>query len=415
MSEVKQKKSFFSFDTLRQYNISLIFLIVTLFAVSLYSISTASTADVAKSYFEGSADPVWGHILKMVVGFIALAICAVLPARNMRIPIAPAYILICIVLVFLLLFLGKTSNGATRWIRLPFLPMDIQPSEFLKIGLVFLFAFFGSERLKDSPDRDPQWVIHYIIPFCIAMVLILIIGIQNVSTGLILLIFCVLYLFILRMPMVIWLKALGTIMAIVVVGFIGLYLTPKSALPIDGRLYTVKSRIERKFTPTITDVFEVNDLNRQEKYSRIALANSRLPFGQGVGRSKMKDVLPLANSDYVYAVLIEELGLVGLIGVPALYVWWFAIAGILAKREKNPFLKAVLYGLGIIFPLQALVNVAVVSDFFTTGQPLPFLSAGGSSLLASCIALGLMLSISKRQYERLHEQPKEGKEKLLTQ
>ena len=130
MSEVKKKKSFFSFDTLRQYNISLIFLIVTLFAVSLYSISTASTADVAKSYFEGSADPVWGHILKMVVGFIALAICAVLPARNMRIPIAPAYILICIVLVFLLLFLGKTSNGATRWIRLPFLPMDIQPSAF---------------------------------------------------------------------------------------------------------------------------------------------------------------------------------------------------------------------------------------------------------------------------------------------
>ena len=88
MSEVKQKKSFFSFDTLRQYNISLIFLIVTLFAVSLYSISTASTADVAKSYFEGSADPVWGHILKMVVGFIALAICAVLPARNMRIPVS---------------------------------------------------------------------------------------------------------------------------------------------------------------------------------------------------------------------------------------------------------------------------------------------------------------------------------------
>ena len=156
MSEVKKKKSFFSFDTLRQYNISLIFLIVTLFAVSLYSISTASTAEIAESYFKGSTGPVFGHVMKMVVGFIALVVCAVLPARNMRIPIAPAYILMCIVLVLLLPIFGKTVNGATRWIRLPFIPMDIQPSEFLKLGLVFLYAFFGSERLKESPQTADE-------------------------------------------------------------------------------------------------------------------------------------------------------------------------------------------------------------------------------------------------------------------
>jgi hypothetical protein len=407
MSEVKKKKSFFSFDTLRQYNISLIFLIVTLFAVSLYSISTASTAEIADSYFKGSADPVWGHIFKMVVGFIALVVCAVLPARNMRIPIAPAYILMCIVLVLLLPVFGKTVNGATRWIRLPFIPMDIQPSEFLKLGLVFLYAFFGSERLKESPDKDPQWFLHYGMPSILALFLILIIGIQNVSTGLILLIFIVLYLFVLRLPMKIWLGVSGGFMALVAVGFIGLYMIPKSSLSVDSRLYTVKCRIERKLSSTSSDEFEINDQNRQEKYNKIALANSRLFLGQGFGRSKMKDVLPMASSDYVYAVLIEELGLVALIGVPALYVWWFVIAGILAKREKNPFLQAVLYGIGLVFPLQALVNVVVVSGLFTTGQPLPFLSAGGSSLLASCIALGFMLSISKRQYERLHEQPKE--------
>ena len=415
MSEVKKKKSFFSFDTLRQYNISLIFLIVTLFAVSLYSISTASTAEVAKAYFKGGTGPVLGHIFKMGVGFGVLVMCALLPARNMRIPVAPLSILICFVLVILLLFFGKTSNGATRWIRLPFLPMDIQPSEFIKIGLVFLFAFFGSERLKDSPDKDPQWVIHYLIPSILASILIVPIAVQNVSTGLILLIFCALYLFVLRMPMRAWLGISGVGFILVTVGFIGIYMLPKSSFSVDGRLYTVKARLERKLNPTTSDEFEINDLNRQEKYSRIALANSGLFFGKGFGRSTMKDVLPMASSDYVYAVLIEELGLVALIGVPALYVWWFVIAGVLAKREKNPFLKAVLYGLGMIFPLQALVNIVVVSDLFTTGQPLPFLSAGGSSLLTSCIALGLMLSISRRQYQRLHEQPKEGKEKLLTQ
>ena len=415
MSEVKKNKSFFSFDTLRQYNISLIFLIVTLFAVSLYSISTASTAEIAESYFKGSTGPVFGHVMKMVVGVIALVVCAVLPARNMRIPIAPAYILMCIVLVLLLPVFGKTVNGATRWIRLPFIPMDIQPSEFLKLGLVFLYAFFGSERLKESPDKDPQWFLHYGMPSILAFFLILIIGIQNVSTGLILLIFTILYLFVLRLPMKIWLGVSGGFMTLVAVGFIGLYMIPKSTLSVDSRLYTVKCRIERKLSATSSDEFEINDQNRQEKYNKIALANSRLFLGQGFGRSKMKDVLPMASSDYVYAVLIEELGLVALIGVPALYVWWFVIAGILAKREKNPFLQAVLYGIGLVFPLQALVNVVVVSGLFTTGQPLPFLSAGGSSLLASCIALGFMLSISKRQYERLHEQPKEEKEKLLTQ
>ena len=215
--------------------------------------------------------------------------------------------------------------------------------------------------------------------------------------------------------MKIWMGVSGGFMALVAVGFIGLYMIPKSSLSVDSRLYTVKCRIERKLSSTSSDEFEINDQNRQEKYNKIALANSRLFLGQGFGRSKMKDVLPMASSDYVYAVLIEELGLVALIGVPALYVWWFVIAGILAKREKNPFLQAVLYGIGLVFPLQALVNVVVVSGLFTTGQPLPFLSAGGSSLLASCIALGFMLSISKRQYERLHEQPKEEKEKLLTQ
>ena len=325
----------------------------------------------------------------------------------MRIPIAPAYILMCIVLVLLLPIFGKTVNGATRWIRLPFIPMDIQPSEFLKLGLVFLYAFFGSERLKESPDKDPQWFLHYGMPSILAFFLILIIGIQNVSTGLILLIFIVLYLFVLRLPMKIWMGVSGGFMALVAVGFIGLYMIPKSSLSVDSRLYTVKCRIERKLSSTSSDEFEINDQNRQEKYNKIALANSRLFLGQGFGRSKMKDVLPMASSDYVYAVLIEELGLVALIGVPALYVWWFVIAGILAKREKNPFLQAVLYGIGLVFPLQALVNVVVVSGLFTTGQPLPFLSAGGSSLLASCIALGFMLSISKRQYERLHEHPKE--------
>ena len=212
-----------------------------------------------------------------------------------------------------------------------------------------------------------------------------------------------------------WLGISGVGLILVTVGFIGIYMLPKSSFSVDGRLYTVKARLERKLNPTTSDEFEINDLNRQEKYSRIALANSGLFFGKGFGRSTMKDVLPMASSDYVYAVLIEELGLVALIGVPALYVWWFVIAGVLAKREKNLFLKAVLYGLGMIFPLQALVNIVVVSDLFTTGQPLPFLSAGGSSLLTSCIALGLMLSISRRQYQRLHEQPKEEKEKLLTQ
>ena len=317
MSEVKKKKSFFSFDTLRQYNISLIFLIVTLFAVSLYSISTASTAEIAESYFKGSTGPVFGHVMKMVVGFIALVVCAVLPARNMRIPIAPAYILMCIVLVLLLPIFGKTVNGATRWIRLPFIPMDIQPSEFLKLGLVFLYAFFGSERLKESPDKDPQWFLHYGMPSILAFFLILIIGIQNVSTGLILLIFIVLYLFVLRLPMKIWMGVSGGFMALVAVGFIGLYMIPKSSLSVDSRLYTVKCRIERKLSSTSSDEFEINDQNRQEKYNKIALANSRLFLGQGFGRSKMKDVLPMASSDYVYAVLIEELGLVALIGVPA--------------------------------------------------------------------------------------------------
>lgn len=404
MRDAAERKFRFNFNTLKQYNLSLVALIVTLFSVSLYSVNTASVLDTSMAYLRGEMSPMIVHVGKMVIAFGILVGCAFIPARQLRVPTSVLYVAFCLLLVCLMPFFGKTLNGATRWIRIPGIPMDIQPSEFIKLALIMIYAFFASQGSKVEQKTKAELFLYYGVPTILALIFVLPIALQNLSTGVIFGLFIILYLFVLKMPIRLWLKILvsSLIIALVSVGI--LMAIPRDYIPENSRFYTAKLRLERKADASDEERFKIDDHNMQEQYGRIALANSRLFIGQGVGGSKMKDILPMANSDYVYAVLIEELGLIALIGVPALYVWWFVLAGVLARREKNTFLQFLLYGIGIIFPLQALVNIVVVSGVFTTGQPLPFLSAGGSSLLASSIALGLMLSISKRQYERRQEE-----------
>lgn len=116
----------------------------------------------------------------------------------------------------------------------------------------------------------------------------------------------------------------------------------------------------------------------------------------------------MAMSDYIYAVLIEEGGVFAMILIPLLYVLWLFLAYRMGSREPNLFYKFVLYGIGFLYPFQAFVNIVVVSGIITTGQPLPFLSAGGSSFWANSFAFAVMLIISREQKERIrrHEEHK---------
>lgn len=400
-------------ELITQAYFPLLILIAILSVTSLYSVNTASSSETYKVYFsDGSMLPIIKHAILLIGSLVAMLAVACIPSRFFRILGTFAYLIFCIGLLIGLWLWGITINDATRWFVLPGISFfTIQPSEFVKLCFIMLLALFTSAHQRRHGMGWGDLCFFYLFPLSILCVFTYFLGKENISTMAIYVGFTLLYLFIIRMPFRWWSRMAIGVAAAGALFVATLMIAPAGILP--GRLGTAKARLERKFTAQKgEDEFILKDEHRQEQYGKIALANSRLFMGEGVGDSKMKDILPMANSDYIYAILIEENGLIALLGVPILYIAWFCIAGILARRETNLFNKYVLYGIGLFYPLQALVNIIVVSGVITTGQPLPFLSAGGSSLLACCIAFGVMISISRNQYLRKCAHPADDPTRL---
>lgn len=385
-------------EPLKQVHMGLIALIAVLSIVSLVSVNTASSSETYQVYFGGGMLPIFKQIILLTLGLVSLIVVAYVPRAFLKHPGTLFYFLFCVGLLLGLLALGRELNGATRWFQIPGIPLSIQPSEFVKLGFVLLLSLFASSAQDRGVEDGWDMWLYYGLPIGLVLGATFFLAKENISTGIILVAFVLCYMFIIRMPFAWWWRLAVILFSLGATAYLAVRYLPQDVLP--GRLSTAKARLELKADVKPEEEFVLVDKRRQEQYGKIALANSRLFLGEGVGGSKMKDILPMANSDYIYAVLIEEMGAIALFGVPALYVAWFVIAGLIARREKNRFYKYVLYGIGLVYPLQALVNIVVVSGVLTTGQPLPFLSAGGSSLLSCCLAFGVMLSISRGQYER---------------
>jgi len=160
--------------------------------------------------------------------------------------------------------------------------------------------------------------------------------------------------------------------------------------------------------------FQITDDNYQVSHAKIAIARGGM-LGKMPGKSQERDFLPQAYSDFIYAIIIEEMGLIGGLGVLLLYVILFIRSGIIANRCKNKFPKYLVMGSALIIVSQALANMAVaVSLIPVTGQPLPLISRGGTSTLITCVYLGIILSVSRfdnpkgiKKEEEIAEQARE--------
>lgn len=369
--------------------------------ISLYSVSTASGSEAYLHIFKGKGlfHPIIKHII-IVAGslVVAFAMPLVRKKKSLQVYGFLFYTLFSLALFVMLLTGGVTLNNAERWIYLPG-GISVQPSEFWKLELIFFMSLVSSKYVQNGSPQDIKAYIHYYgLPLLLIGALVYFIGRSNLSTAFIYFGVVSVLFYIYQMPWRWYYKTFITLVALVVIAVGMVFILPKDSL--GGRLDTFRARIERKTIRSQEDPFSINDENRQEQYGRIALANSKL-IGRGIGESRIKDILPMAFSDYIFAVMIEELGLIALIGVPALYVWWFVLAGIMARREQDRFCRYVLYGIGFFYPFQALINFIVVSGLFTTGQPLPFISAGGSSFASNALSLGIMLMISRWQKEQI--------------
>jgi cell division protein FtsW len=288
---------------------------------------------------------------------------------------------------------GTTLNDAARWIELPIVG-SFQPSDFASLALIVNLASMLAKRQQNIDDIKESLI--PILFWC--GVICGLIALTNLSTAVLLLITCMLIMFIGRVPT----KYLAMLV------FVGL-LFGALAVAFGVRGETAKNRIKSFVNGT--------ELPFQAKHARIAIATGGVT-GKGPGNSDQRNILPHPYSDFVYAIVIEEYGMIGGIVVLVLYLILLHRGMKAAYNSERAFGGLLSAGLSFDLVCQAMVNMGVVVGLGPiTGQPLPLISMGGTSMVFTGLALGIVLSVSRGEKDEAwdaKENAEEVNEKNVT-
>lgn len=339
--------------------------------------------------------PLVKQCIHLGLGFVVLYVVQKIPYQYF-IPLVPVLAVGAIVLALLVLFAGKELNGATRSIDLGV--MDLQSAEFVKIAAVSTLALILSRtQLKNQKGISKAGVWG-----CVGVVLVgsgLLIT-QGITNTILLVAICISMLIIGGMQ-VKKILLMCVVFAVLGGGLVGVKLligntkNKEKTESVDRFWDVAVKRLDRYFDPTEKWEREINKTNRQEQYSYIAQANGGI-FGVFPGNSRESARLSLAFSDYIYAIIIEDLGLVGGVIVLILYLSILFRAMGIATQCVRAFPMLLVIGMGLYITYQALAHMAIVSGVGpVSGQPLPLISAGGTSILTTSLALGVMMSVSR--------------------
>ena len=292
--------------------------------------------------------------------------------------------IVCIALLLIVGLFGVGENGARRWFNVPGLG-TLQPSEFVKVGLVIFFAAYLAD-IKET-NRIKKLVPGFLFPIILFVPVALILYfIQNHFSA----------TFIMAMVMVIQVFIAGAsfkyfmITGGSLIGAAGLFCLSSAMNPEQGgfRIERIQSwlNIEQDATGA---AWQINQ-------SLYAIGSGGL-FGLGLGQSRQKYLyLPEPQNDFIFAILAEELGFIGCIAVIILFIAFVWRGILIAMKAQDTFGSLIAIGITSIIGLQALINVAVVTNTIpVTGMPLPFFSYGGSALLANLLGVGVLLSVAR--------------------
>lgn len=338
-------------------------------------------------------NPIVRHASFLLAGF--LIILGMVHLHYKYFSLAILLMPISIIMLIVTPIIGVSTNDAARWLEV--FGLQFQPSEFGKLACIVYVAFLLSKRRKFSEDAIFKWIVGGVGLVCLLILL------HNFSTAFLLGTICILMMFLGEIP----LKKIGKLLFYMVIAGVVLIafgkIAPETTRKIFPRLETWSNRItnhadeedsnneraERNNTYVITDD------NYQVTHAKIAISRGGI-FGKMPGRSVQRDFLPQAYSDFIFAIIIEELGIVGGIFVLLLYIMLMIRVGIIARRCDKLFPKYLVIGCGLLIVIQALMNMAVAVNFIpVTGQPLPLISRGGTSTIITCAYMGIILSISR--------------------
>jgi len=291
--------------------------------------------------------------------------------------------------------------NASRWIQVPFIGITFQTSTLATIVLlIFVARYLSKKRDTAITFKSSLWELW--LPVFITLMFILP---ANFSTSALIFSMVLMLAFVGKYP----LKYIGIVVGVGIVGLTFFILLAKAfpdAFP--NRVDTWISRVENY----VSDKPDEDDY--QIEKAKIAIASGGLQ-GLGPGKSVQKNFLPQSSSDFIYAIIVEEYGLIGGLIVLGLYLLLFFRFIVAAHKANTVFGKLVVVGLGFPMIFQALINMGVAVELLpVTGQTLPLISSGGSSIWMTCIALGIIISVTKKEEEIAQEKAeKEKRDEIL--
>ena len=392
------------------------------FILCLVSIIEVFSASSFLTFKGGSyLGPLIRHRFYILLGVLTMIVIVNIPCKYFKVFTFP-YLFVSFVLLIAVYFIGESTNGANRWISIA--GVNFQPSELAKGALVLAVAQILSAMQTDKgADKQAFTLVMITCAFIIPLIFV-----ENLSTAALLsfVVFCMMIVG--RVPF----SQLGKLVGVVVIiaslalASIMLFGNDKKEMTAEGkaktelvestvaeekedknmissvlhRMDTWKGRINEFFAPEVAP--EDYDLDRkaQVAHANIAIVKSN-GIGRGPGNSEERDFLSQAFSDFIYAIIIEEMGIAGAALVAILYVILFWRAGAIARNCANTFPAYLAMGIGMLLVVQAMFNMAVAVGMApVTGQPLPLISRGGTSTVMNCVYIGVLLSISKSAKKR---------------
>ena len=399
------------------------------FFLCIISVVEVFSASSGLTYKSGSyMSPLVKHLGILMMGIFCMVITLNIKCKYFKI-LTPFMLILSFFTLIWVFIAGQSTNGAQRWVSL--IGIQFQPSEIAKGTLVLATAQILSALQTDhGADKNAFKFILIVCAFIVPLI-----GLENLSTAALLCLVILLMMVIGRVPMRQLGKLLGVTLAFILAVFAGVMLLGTDRGNVNSnkkmteqveqgkkeegmlakvfhRADTWKSRIDKFTSSEEVAPSEVDlDKDAQVAHANIAIASSNV-VGKGPGNSVERDFLSQAFSDFIYAIIIEELGVEGAVGVAVLYIMLLFRTGRIASRCENNFPALLAMGLALLLVTQALFNMCVAVGLApVTGQPLPLVSKGGTSTMINCIYVGVILSVSRSAKKK--GEPEQGKVKSV--
>ncbi|SHE52861.1 FtsW/RodA/SpoVE family cell cycle protein [Dysgonomonas macrotermitis] len=369
---------------------------IALCIISLLEVFSASSTIVYRQHNHWG--PIFRHAVFLMIGFGSVVFLQRVPTRYL------SALLLLLPLSWLLLiltmFMGTDVNGAQRWLGVGGV-FTIQPSEIAKLALIGYVAFFLSKLKDNNQSMVFKWLLGGIGITCALIIT------ENLSTACLILMVCYLMMFVGQVDLkkLALIALVGVASLALLVGTLTLvpHSTAKAYLP--DRFATWQARLDRHSAAdeevSENGEYKITDENYQVSHAKIAIANGKVVGLPGSGTER--DFLPQAYSDFIFAIILEEMGLLGGLFTLLLYVALMIRAGMLASKCEKLFPRYLLLGSAMLITIQALANMAVAVNLIpVTGQPLPLISRGGTSTIITCVYFGIILACSNAKEDE-HE------------